>query len=174
MAKEDSSDAKTTNVVPLKSAGTPAVTEKILNQKWGKDTMAANYAVVPSALLRGQARLGITATELAILIHLIDHWWKPDEMPWPSKKTLAERLRVGAKTIQRAMARLEEEGLIKRESRFHNTGGRASNRYDLAPLVDRLKPIAKDLVAASSEAKAIKKKAQRPGFKIRAPKKVVS
>lgn len=177
MPEEDSADKKTTNVFSLKSlkpAGGAVENPKILNQKWGKETMAANYAVIPSALLRGQARLGINATELAILIHLIDHWWKPDEMPWPSKKTLAERLRVGEKTIQRAMAHLEEEGLIQRKKRFNRTGARTSNEYDLAPLVARLKPIAKDLVAASDESKAIKKKAQRPGFKNRASKKAAS
>lgn len=173
MAK-DTSDEKTANIVPLKPAGAPAESPKILNQKWGKDTMAANYAVIPSALIRGQARLGINATEFALLIHLVDHWWKPSEMPWPSKKTLAERLRVGEKTVQRAMARLEEEGLIQRKKRFNRTGARTSNEYDLTPLVERLKLIAKDLVAASNESRAIKKKAQRPGLKNRASKKAAS
>lgn len=172
--EKDTSDGKTTNVVPLKPAGTPAENPKVLNQKWGKDTMAANYAVIPSALIRGQARLGINAMEFALLIHLIDHWWKPGEMPWPSKKTLAERLRVGEKTVQRAMAHLEEEGLIQRKKRFNKTGARTSNEYDLAPLVERLKPIARDLVAASNDAKDIKKKAQRPGLKNRTSKKAAS
>lgn len=103
-----------TNVVPLNPKQHPQATLKVLDQKWGKETMEANYTVLPSALLRGQARLGINATELAVLVHLIDHWWKADEMPWPSKRTLADRLRVGEKTIQRAIAHLEEEGLIKR------------------------------------------------------------
>ena len=174
MPKEDTPDEKTINVVPLKPAEIFAESPKILNQKWGKDTMAANYPVIPSALLRGQARIGITAMELAILVHLIDHWWKPDEMPWPSKKTLAERLRVGEKTIQRAIAHLEEEGLIQRKKRFNRAGARTSNEYDLTPLVERLKPIAKDLVAASNESKAIRKRAQRPGLKNRMRKKVAS
>lgn len=173
MAK-DENEGEVTNVVPLKPKQAPEESQKILNQKWGQETMDANYTVIPSALLRGQARLGINATELAILVHLIDHWWKPGEMPWPSKKTLAERLRVGEKSIQRAMARLEEEGLISRKPRFNKTGARTSNEYDLAPLVERLKPIAKDMVAAATEAKAIKKKAERPGLKARALKKAVS
>lgn len=169
---ENESDV--TNIVPLKPKQAPEESQKILNQKWGQDTMNANYTVIPSALLRGQARLGINATELAILVHLIDHWWKPGEMPWPSKKTLAERLRVGEKTIQRAMAHLEEEGLISRKARFNKTGARTSNEYDLAPLVERLKPIARDMVAATSAAKALKKKAERPGLKTRIQKKAVS
>jgi DNA-binding transcriptional regulator YhcF (GntR family) len=162
------------NVVPLSPKQPPQQALKVLDQKWGKDTMEANYTVLPSALIRGQARLKINATELAVLVHLIDHWWKADEMPWPSKKTLAERLGVGVKTIQRAMAHLEEEGLIKRNPRFNRTGARTSNEYDLTPLVQRLKPIAQDLVQATRDAKAIKKKAERPGLKKRAQKKASS
>ncbi|QPZ92319.1 helix-turn-helix domain-containing protein [Thioclava electrotropha] len=161
-----------TNVVPLNPKQHPQATLKVLDQKWGKETMEANYTVLPSALLRGQARLGINATELAVLVHLIDHWWKADEMPWPSKRTLADRLRVGEKTIQRAIAHLEEEGLIKRTPRFSKkTGARTSNEYDLKPLVERLKPIAQDQVQAAKEARAIKKKAEKPGLKRRSSAK---
>jgi predicted transcriptional regulator len=167
MTKEENG-SDVTNIVPLKPKQAPEESQKILNQKWGQETMDANYAVIPSALLRGQARLGINAIELALLVHLIDHWWKPGE------KTLAERLRVGEKTIQRAMAHLEEEGLISRNARFNKTGARTSNEYDLAPLVERLKPIAKDMVAAANAAKALKKKAEKPGLKTRTQKKAVS
>ncbi len=172
---ESEDEIVTTNVFPLNPKQPAQETLKVLDQKWGKETMAANYTVLPSALLRGQARLKINATELAVLVHLIDHWWKADEMPWPSKRTLAERLRVGEKTIQRAMAHMEEENLIKRNPRFSKkNNARTSNEYDLSPLVERLKTIAKDLVEASKEAKALKRKAERPGLKQRLPKKVVS
>lgn len=167
-------DDKVSNVIPLNPAKKAKDEEKVLNQKWGEETMRANYTVVPSALLKGQARLRINATELALLIHLMDHWWQADKMPWPSKKTLAERLGVGSKTIQRAMAHLEEEGLITRVARYHKTGGRTSNEYDLSPLVERLKPIAEDIVKAAEEAKQIRKKAERPGFKSRSKKKALS
>ena len=51
-----------------------------LASKWSKETIDIGYAVLPSALLRGQARLKIGANELAVLVHLIDHWWRPGEM----------------------------------------------------------------------------------------------
>ncbi|MGR3436645.1 MAG: helix-turn-helix domain-containing protein [Shimia sp.] len=165
---------ETSNVVTLKPKQAPPEDKRVLNQKWGKATMDANYTVIPSALLRGQARLGIDAMELAVLMHLLDHWWQADKMPWPSKKTIAERLRVSEKTIQRAMVRLEEGKLIQRNPRYHKTGGRTSNEYDLSPLVERLKPIAEDLVQAKKDAEKIKKQAERPGLKNRAKKKVAS
>ena len=83
------------------------------------------------------------------------------------EKTLAERLGVSTKTVQRAIVVLEEEGLLLRKERYHKAGGRTSNEYDLSPLVARLKDIAKDMDDASKEAKAVKKAAERPGLKKR-------
>jgi predicted transcriptional regulator len=128
-----------------------------LNAKWGKQTMDVGFTVLPSVLLRSQARLKIKCNELAVLVHLIEHWWKPGSMPWPSKKTIAERLGVSDKTVQRAMVKLEKEKLIQRNSRFLKTSkGRTSNEYDLAPLVDRLKEIAAETATADAEAKTKK------------------
>ena len=161
----------TSNIVPIKPNLPSPEDKSVLNQKWGKGTMDANYTVIPSALIRGQARLGIDAMELAVLVHLLDHWWQADKMPWPSKKTIAERLKVSLKTVQRAMVRLEQGNMIQRKPRFHkNTGGRTSNEYDLTPLVARLEPIAADMIQAAKEGKKLKKKAERPGLKARSRK----
>lgn len=141
--------------------------ERTLSRKWGKATMGLGYTVIPSALLRGQARLGIGPNELAVLLHLLDHWWRPEDMPWPSKKTIAERLGISAKTVQRTMVTLESAGLLRRNERYHKTGGRTSNEYDLRPLVERLKPIVADMERAGRESKAAKRAAERPGLKKR-------
>lgn len=143
---------------------------KLLDKKWGKGTMGVGYTVLPVALLRGQARLKIGINELAVLVHLIDHWWKPEGMPYPKKQTIAERLGVSQKTVQRAIVNLEREGLLLRKERYSNaTKGRTSNEYDLSPLVERLKPIAADMAKATEEAKVKRKAAERPGLKKRAP-----
>lgn len=161
----------TSNIVPIKPNRRSPEDQRILNQKWGKGTMEANYTVIPSALIRGQARLGIDAMELAVLVHLLDHWWQADKMPWPSKKKIADRLKVSQKTVQRAMVRLEQGNLIKRKPRYYtDTGGRTSNEYDLSPLVERLKPIAADMVEAAKKGKALKNKAEKPGLKKRSGK----
>jgi predicted transcriptional regulator len=144
--------------------------DKILVKKWGKEAIDVGYTVLPKALLQGQARLKINATDLAVLIHLIEHWWRPDEMPWPKKARIAERLAVTPKTVQRSIARLEEEKLLKRVNRFAN-GRRVSNEYDLSPLVERVKAISLDMAKAKEEADQAKRKAVRPGTKKRAPVK---
>lgn len=137
--------------------------------------MEANYTVIPSALIRGQERLGINATDLAVLIHLLDHWWDPGKMPFPSKAKIAQRLQVGEKTVQRSVARLESGGLLKRNPRYNpKTRGRTSNEYDLSPLVSALKVIATDMVKADKEAKQVKKQAEQPGWKKPKPEKASS
>ncbi len=141
--------------------------DKVLIKKWGKEAIDVGYTVLPKALLQGQARLKINATDLAVLIHLIEHWWRPDEMPWPKKARIAERLAVTPKTVQRSIARLEEEGLLKRVNRFNN-GRRVSNEYDLSPLVERIKAISLDMAKAKEEAAQAKRKAVRPGARKRA------
>jgi predicted transcriptional regulator len=155
----------TDNVVALRSP--KEETKRGLEKRWSKEVLEPGFTFVPSVILRAQARLHIDATELAVLLHLIDHWWEDDTMPFPSKKRLAERLGVSDKTVQRAMKRLEDEGLIKREPRTHASGGQASNRYDLSPLVEKLKPIARDMVEARDQAAATRRAASRPGLKRR-------
>jgi len=39
----------------------------------------------PSLLLHAQARLRMTPTHLAIVVHLNDYWWHADRKPWPRK-----------------------------------------------------------------------------------------
>ena len=90
-------------------------------------------------------------------------------MPWPSKQTIADRLGVSTKTVQRAIVGLEQADLLIRKYRYHKTGGRTSNEYDLSPLVERLKPIAMDMEKAAKDAKVAKKAAERPGLKKRSP-----
>ncbi len=159
---------ETKNVIPIsKNHSKETDDPRTLSKKWGKATVDLGYTVVPSALLRGQARLGIGANELAVLIHLMDYWWRPEDMPWPSKGKIAERLMVSTKTVQRAIVNLEAAGLVLRKERYHSTGGRTSNEYDLSPLVKKLQPIVEDMQQAEKLAQAAKRAAERPGLKKR-------
>lgn len=102
---------------------------------------------------------------------MIDHWWDGDEMPFPSKKRLGERIGVSEKTVQRAVAKLESEGSVRRVARHNRLGGQTSNIYDLTPLVEKLRPIAADMTKAREEAKATRRSPERPGHRLRAGKK---
>lgn len=150
-------------------ADAPARSARELEKRWGS-ARDPGFVYLPSVLLRAQPRLKINAIELAVLVHLIDHWWSSTEMPFPSKRRLAERLSVSEKTVQRAIAKLEALGLVRRVARHLSAGGQTSNAYDLSSLVERLKEIAADVMKAREEARGIVRKAERPGLRKRRAK----
>jgi len=154
------------DTAPPEATSTPPSTRE-MERRWGKGVLGPGFVFLPSALVRGQSRLKIDATELTVLIHLLDHWWAASEMPFPSKRRLSERMGVSEKTIQRAMARLEALGLVKRVARHFAAGGQASNFYDLSGLVERVQEIARDMMEARKEAQETRRKAERPGLKRR-------
>lgn len=66
----------------------PSSTERI----WGKSVYGHGYTGIPSILIQGQRRLGITPTQMNIIIQLLDYWREPSRKPFPTKKELADRL----------------------------------------------------------------------------------
>ena len=107
--------------------------------KWGA-AADAGFQMVPDVLLKSQSGLGLTATELVVLLNLTMHWWYPEQKPFPRVTTIAERMGIDMRTVQRAMARLRELGLIRREKMATETGERAV--IDLGGLVARLSELA--------------------------------
>lgn len=119
----------------------PEERKKASEEKWGKRVLKIGFSIVPSLLLRAQQRLGLNPTQLVVLLQLLDYWWDVDRKPYPSKKTLSERLKISPRQVQRYMQDLERSGFIKREARYANSGGRMSNLYDLAGLVEKLQKL---------------------------------
>jgi hypothetical protein len=156
------------NVIPMPAR--PTVTAARMSQrKWGREVMEArNFCIFPSLLLHAQARLKMTPTHLAVVLHLADFWWDADRKPYPSKAKLSERLGLSPRHIQRQMAELEEMGLLKRNERRNAVKGKLSNEYDLSGLVARLKELAPEVKAADEEAKKKRQAVARPGFRKRA------
>ena len=147
------------NVVPLhRNKETGRASEK----KWGKDVMALGFSIVPSLLLRAQRRLGLSPTQLAILMQLCDFWWDSERKPYPSKATLAERLDLSPRQVQRHVADLETAGLVERMQRWSPAGGKTTNSYDLGGLVKRLRELEPEFREVEEEAKAARKAVSRP------------
>ena len=145
-----------------------AAVAKMSERKWGREVMdVRNFCIFPSLLLHAQARLKLTPTHLALVMHLIDFWWDVDRKPWPSKATLAQRLGLSPRQVQRRMAELEAMGLVHRNERRNALRGKLSNEYDLSGLVERLKQLAPEFKAADQEAKKKRQAVARPGFRKR-------
>lgn len=159
---EDGKRGMGSKVVQLRQA---SGSERASEKKWGKRVMALGFCIVPSLLLRAQQRLGLNPTQLAILLQLCDFWWQKERLPYPSKETLAGRLGLSPRQVQRHVAELEGVGLVRRIERRASHGGKRTNCYDLAGLVRRLKELEPDFREMQEEAKAARRAVARPGYR---------
>jgi DNA-binding MarR family transcriptional regulator len=109
-------------------------------EKWG-EAAVAGWQALPDLLLKHQSKLELTATELVVLINLLSYWWYVDELPFPRVTTLAKRMNVTPRTVQRAIQRLTELGLLKKVT--DHKDGRERDVLDPAGLVQKLKEFAR-------------------------------
>lgn len=143
------------NVVPIKAAPEQRQSEK----KWGVAVMSHGQCILPSILLRAQARLLLNSTQMIVLLQLIEHWWTAESKVFPSMQTIADRIDMTPKTVQRTIDALVEKGLITKKQRRLPGRGKASNEYTFNGLVQKLKAIEPDFAAA----RKAKKAAAKPG-----------
>lgn len=142
--------------------GSPAKPTSSTEKIWGKTVLRHGYTAVPSILIRAQARLEISATQMNIILQLLDYWIEPTRKPFPTKRDLAKRMGVTEKTVQINVGQLEKKGLIEREARRTAAGDWNSNLYHLDPLIEAVKKLEPDF-QAEKEAKALAaRKAERP------------
>jgi len=112
-----------------------------LNDKWG-EALDSGFVVIPAVMLRYQHKIEIGDGELVVLMNLMMQWWKVDEFPFTRASTIAKRMGVSARTVQRHIERLEEKKLIKRFYTPERTSAyRATTQYDLSGIVAKLKDL---------------------------------
>jgi DNA-binding transcriptional ArsR family regulator len=117
-------------------------------KKWTKNTFKNGYTVLPHSLFECVGRLGIRATQQAVLFHLLDFCFDELETREVSKAELASRIKMDARQVQRHLRKLEEMGLIT--SGYPNRPGRHAKVYRFDGLVKKLSKLAK---ASRSEKK---------------------
>lgn len=107
--------------------------------KWGNRSSSLGWVAIPTLLLFSQKELGITSSELNVLLNLVVHWWEKSKYPFPSQGAIAHRSGLSLKTIQRALNGLEAKGLIiKEHTSRSNFVTKGRNIYDLSPLIEKL------------------------------------
>jgi len=107
-------------------------------RKWTPELMASGWTMVPSVLMEHQRELGLNPVQFNILMQLAKHWWK-DAPPFVSKRTIAHAMRMSMRTVQRHLTALEQRGLIRREERRRQDGGRTSNSYIFTQMLEERK-----------------------------------
>lgn len=145
-----------TDVTPIKKAKVNdiAVNEK----KWGKSTISAGWTLVPNILLERQAVLGITSSQLNVLLVLMKHWWERDTLPFPEMNTIGAMIGLSRSAVQRNIRQLEQAGFIQRIERKKSNGGNNSNQYNFDGLIKHLKPFAEDELKKRDAVKQEKQK----------------
>ncbi len=124
----------------------PGVDVGKLEHRWGKSVIDAGWVAFPSVFLQRQQALGLDPLDVNILLQLADHWWERDNLPFPSKKTLADRIGVKPRTIQGHIARMESAGFVRRIERRHRNGGNKTNRYSFDGLIREAEPFAQEVL----------------------------
>jgi DNA-binding MarR family transcriptional regulator len=128
--------------------------KKESEKKWGRDVLARGFLIVPAMIVRAQARLGLDAAHLNVLLHLADHWWQAARLPYPSKARIAERMGVTPRQVQRYLTALEKRGFITRLERRGPQGGRLNNAYNLSGFVAALKKLEPEFKKEQQDAQA--------------------
>jgi DNA-binding MarR family transcriptional regulator len=82
-------------------------------ERWGS-AVDAGFVAVPNSLVRAQDKLGLSPTDLVVLLNIIMHWWHRDRRPSPRSTAIAKRTGVGHRTVQRSLNKLVKKGLIAR------------------------------------------------------------
>ncbi|SDH06786.1 MULTISPECIES: helix-turn-helix domain-containing protein [unclassified Duganella] len=143
--------------------------EKESRKKWGDALIDAGYTILPSTLVTRQKALGLEPIHVNILLVLLTYWWTADNLPYPTKKTMAEMIGVDQSTIRRRIAQMEKAGFIKRNIRKVEHDRNKPNVYDFSGLIDVLQPFAQEEIQAREAARVAKAKrvsSKKPMLKV--------
>jgi DNA-binding MarR family transcriptional regulator len=139
-------------------------------KKWGPDLMKAGWTLQPNTIFMRQRALGLDSVDINILLVLLSYWWQADNLPFPSKKTIAEAIGCDESTIRRRIKHLEAGKLIKRILRPVDKDRHKTNQYDFTGLIAAATPYAQEEVQAreaTREARASRvKRKGRPRLKV--------
>jgi DNA-binding transcriptional ArsR family regulator len=114
-------------------------TASLNTEKWG-EALNEGFILTPSVLFKQQAALGLENGEVMVLMNMLMSWWEIDDLPYIQTSTIAKRMGVTRRTVQRHIERLEDKHLIRRiwgTSRSNDQ--RAGASYDLRGVVTILK-----------------------------------
>jgi len=103
--------------------------------------------VFPSVVLERQNALGLEAIDVNILLQLARYWWFSDNPPRPSKAAIARALNISVSTVRKHVARMEGEGLIRRQERYSSKHkGQQPNAYHFDGLIEKCTPFALETI----------------------------
>ncbi|MFI0844351.1 helix-turn-helix domain-containing protein [Mesorhizobium sp. IMUNJ 23232] len=107
-----------------------------ISERWGL-VAEIGYQAVPDVLILRQSELGLTSAELNVMLNLTAHWWRSQDFVFPGAATIARRMNVTQRTVQRIISSLARKGFIRK-----CRTAKGEIFFDLAPLKEKLIPLA--------------------------------
>lgn len=147
---------------PTKKTGSTGAAKSSTERIFGTKVLSHGYTGVPNILLRAQKRLGITPTQLNIIVQLLSYYYDPARPPFPTKRDLAQRVGITEQTLRINIKALEDAGLITREQWKTAAGDYGSNRYHMSGLVKKLKELEPDFEEERKERQEARKLTETP------------
>lgn len=113
--------------------------------RWGKTNYEAGWTAVPTVLFQRQKALGLDATDINIILHLVGPWWDAERFPFIGVDRIAAAMDITKRTVQRRITQMEKAGFVKRVPQFRG-GRQLTNVYDLRGLVRACKPFSQEVL----------------------------
>lgn len=132
-------------------------------KKWGV-LMKAGWTMLPNMIFMRQRALGLDSMDINILLVLLSHWWTAENLPFPSKRTIAEAIGCDASTVRRRIQAMEAAGFLQRIERRVEHDRSKTNQYDFSGLIAAATPYAQEELQERDAARAGRsKRVQRKG-----------
>jgi len=106
-------------------------------ERWG-EAMLGGYQVVPNLIFLLQSKLRLSSHQVVILLNLSMHWWKKSDLPFVRPTTMAKRMGISRRTVERELKGLCDMGLVQKKRLPDDARTTATIGYDLAGLVVRI------------------------------------
>jgi DNA-binding transcriptional regulator YhcF (GntR family) len=101
---------------------------------------AGGITSIPSILYRYGSALGLSPQDRDFIGHCLSYKWTSDD-PWPAMRTIADRMGVSLRTVNRIAKHLVDKGYLEREARV-GTYGKEPSILNFSGLWDALVQIA--------------------------------
>ena len=133
-------------------------------KKWTPTLMKAGFTVLPNVIFERQQALGLDSLDINILLHIASYWWSEGSKAHPSKVTIAKAIGIEPRSVQRRIAAMERDGLIRREERRIAKNGSKTNIYHFDGLIKEATPYAQEKLEEMAEKAALREaRAKRKG-----------
>lgn len=151
MSAMDSKKVHKPVVPPPQTRKWPAFTER-----FGKTVREAGITTVPRVLLTGLAELKLKPIETIVLLQMIACWGKAGPHPFPKRGLLQKWIGCDKRTLDRTISSLVKNGFVEKIPRKSSKGRQTSNEYNLAGLVEKLKPLGRKAINTRKRHEAIR------------------